>query len=80
MYLRFKVIKCFSRFFPLTQKIEVASENIMNLVFSQLKSTISGRVDCIQKQDCEGLNVIMKSGSEELVILVQGKFIVYVLV
>ncbi|KAG5882400.1 hypothetical protein JTB14_008975 [Gonioctena quinquepunctata] len=53
------------QFFPLKQILEVTSEKIVNVVFSQLKSTIKGKVQCIQQENCEGLTVILKSGNEE---------------
>lgn len=63
------------RFFPLAQKVEVFHENVEKLIFSQLKSTVSGRVNCIQKQDCKGLSVSLKTGNEELILPVHGKLL-----
>lgn len=51
----------------------MANSPIVNLVFSQLKSSISGRVKCIRKQDCDGLNVILKSASDNLIVPIQGE-------
>ncbi|RZC36994.1 uncharacterized protein BDFB_006360, partial [Asbolus verrucosus] len=47
-------------FFPKVQTIEVKAEQTGAIIFSQLKATISGRVQCIQKSDCIGLKVILK--------------------
>lgn len=73
--MHFVLTLFFDRFFPLTQKVEVFNENVDKLVFSQLKSTVSGRVDCIQKQDCKGLSVSLKTGNEELILPVRGKLL-----
>ncbi|XP_066158113.1 BOS complex subunit NOMO3 isoform X2 [Euwallacea fornicatus] len=57
------------QFFPVTQRIEVSQGVLMDLVFSQLKSSISGSVSCIKnehKNDCEGISVLLKTGSEEM--------------
>nr|CAH7747742.1 unnamed protein product [Callosobruchus chinensis] len=61
------------QFFPLKHTIEVTSEEIMDLIFSQLKATIFGKVKCLQQKNCEGLSVVMKSdNTEDLVVKIQG--------
>lgn len=63
------------RFFPLIQQIEVTSEKILNVIFSQLKTKISGKVQCINRDDCEGLAVVLKSGeANEVTLKVTGKY------
>ncbi|CAH1153826.1 unnamed protein product [Phaedon cochleariae] len=66
------------QFFPLKQTIEVTSEKISNIMFSQLKSTISGRVICLQQEECEGITVVLKTGNENevLVKIKDGSFTV----
>lgn len=73
----FLLTQFLDRFFPLVQKVEVFHENVDKLVFSQLKSTVSGRVDCIQNQDCKGLSVSLKTGNEELILPVHGKLLIF---
>ncbi|KAJ8923473.1 hypothetical protein NQ315_010051 [Exocentrus adspersus] len=57
------------QFFPITQVVEVTSDKILNVMFSQLKSTISGKVQCIRSKDCESLSVILKTGNEKEITL-----------
>nr|XP_023013784.1 nodal modulator 3 [Leptinotarsa decemlineata] len=52
------------QFFPLKQLIEVTSEKVGSIVFSQLKSKISGKVKCIKQEDCENLTVVLRTGKE----------------
>ncbi|CAG9855021.1 unnamed protein product [Phyllotreta striolata] len=52
------------QFYPLVQTIEVNSESLPNVVFSQLKSTISGKVMCLVPKDCEDLTVALKGGAD----------------
>ncbi|XP_060516095.1 BOS complex subunit NOMO3 [Cylas formicarius] len=59
------------QFFPLSQLIEVTSEHLFDVVFSQLKSNITGKLDCIQINDCEDLDVILKSGFDEITVFVK---------
>ncbi|XP_066258919.1 BOS complex subunit NOMO3 [Euwallacea similis] len=57
------------QFFPVTQRVEVSQDILLDLVFSQLKSSISGSVSCIKnerKNACEGISVLLKTGSEEM--------------
>ncbi|KAL1492503.1 hypothetical protein ABEB36_010747 [Hypothenemus hampei] len=49
-------------FFPISLKIEV-TDSLSNLLFSQLKSTIFGKIECITKEDCRDLYVILKADS-----------------
>ncbi|KAH1023307.1 hypothetical protein HUJ04_012539 [Dendroctonus ponderosae] len=60
------------QFFPLKHTIEVANAHIEGLVFSQLKSSFSGRLKCIRKQDCDGLYVILESASDNIIVPVQN--------
>nr|CAI5861761.1 unnamed protein product [Callosobruchus analis] len=61
------------QFFPLKHTIEVTSDEIMDLIFSQLKATVFGKVKCLQQQNCEGLSVVMKSDNiEDLIVKIQG--------
>uniref|UniRef100_V5G516 Nodal modulator 3 n=1 Tax=Anoplophora glabripennis TaxID=217634 RepID=V5G516_ANOGL len=57
------------QFFPITQIIEVTSDKILNILFSQLKSTISGKVKCTKPKDCESLAVVLRTGNEKEVTL-----------
>ncbi|CAH0562230.1 unnamed protein product [Brassicogethes aeneus] len=53
------------QFFPIKQTIVVSSEDIPEVVFSQLKATVSGTVRCIRPKDCEDLTVTLKSQTDE---------------
>ncbi|KAJ8945589.1 hypothetical protein NQ314_009109 [Rhamnusium bicolor] len=57
------------QFFPITQTIEVTSEKVLDIIFSQLKSNIYGKVQCIRPNDCEGLTVLLRNGNEKEVSL-----------
>ncbi|VEN53892.1 unnamed protein product [Callosobruchus maculatus] len=61
------------QFFPLKHTIEVTSEEITDLIFSQLKATVFGKVKCLQPEKCEGLSVVVKSdNTEDIIVKVQG--------
>ncbi|KAF5281651.1 hypothetical protein FQA39_LY17749 [Lamprigera yunnana] len=69
------------QFFPITHTLEVISSPIMNVMFSQLKSTISGKLNCIEIAACELLQVILKpanndefTGSKVIADLVDNKY------
>lgn len=64
----------------MVQKIEISSEKLANIVFSQLKSTISGKVQCLIQKECEDLTIVLKSGTEnEVIVKVKGKNVKYFL-
>ncbi|CAH2010936.1 unnamed protein product [Acanthoscelides obtectus] len=61
------------QFFPLKHTIEVVSDEITDLIFSQLKATVFGKVKCLQSENCQGLSVVMKSdNADDLIAKVQG--------
>ncbi|XP_015834614.2 BOS complex subunit NOMO1 [Tribolium castaneum] len=53
------------QFFPKVQNIEVSSEQVGSIIFSQLKATVTGKVQCISKKDCQGLKAILKPSGEK---------------
>ncbi|XP_056645708.1 BOS complex subunit NOMO1 [Diorhabda sublineata] len=52
------------QFYPLVQTVEVSSEKTVNIVFSQLKSTVFGKVQCLVPNECGNLSIVMKSGAD----------------
>lgn len=48
------------RFFPVSLTIEVKSRTIPEIIFSQLKATVSGKVNCIIEKDCQNLRVLFR--------------------
>ncbi|KAF5281325.1 hypothetical protein FQR65_LT02955 [Abscondita terminalis] len=48
------------QFFPISHTLEVVNSPVNNIMFSQLKSTITGKVECIKKEDCETLKVVLR--------------------
>lgn len=52
------------QFFPNVQTIEVGTNQAKNIIFSQLKATVTGKVQCIQKKDCTALKAILRPGGE----------------
>ncbi|KAJ8968511.1 hypothetical protein NQ317_016159 [Molorchus minor] len=55
--------------FPVKQTVEVIADKIENMIFSQLKTNISGKVQCIRPVDCEGLSLHLKTANEKSVTL-----------
>lgn len=56
------------RFFPNSRIIEVKGRSVAEIVFSQLKATVSGNVSCIVEKDCRNLRVLFRQilkGSSE---------------
>lgn len=54
------------QFYPLVQIVEVSAEKTSNIVFSQLKSTVFGKVQCLVPNECENLTIVMKSGTDDV--------------
>lgn len=65
-----------SRFFPISRTVEVSAKPLNDIVFSQLKAKLSGKVQCILPQDCNGLKVILQSsvGGSDIIHSVVGMY------
>ncbi|KRT79932.1 hypothetical protein AMK59_6753 [Oryctes borbonicus] len=48
------------QFFPISQTIEVTNTPILDITFSQLKATISGKVQTLRQQDRVNINIILR--------------------
>ncbi|KAK4872067.1 hypothetical protein RN001_016191 [Aquatica leii] len=48
------------QFFPISHTLEVTNSPVANIMFSQLKSTITGKVECIKNEDCKTLKVVLR--------------------
>lgn len=49
------------RFYPVSHVIDVNAGTTSGIVFSQLKATVSGKIQCISANDCEKLKIIMRA-------------------
>lgn len=49
------------RFFPSSHSMEVISNPISGITFSQLKATVTGKVRCLREKDCASLKVVIQS-------------------
>lgn len=49
-----------SRFFPISHAIEVTNKPILDITFSQLKATVSGKVKTLRQLDRTSINVILR--------------------
>lgn len=48
------------RFYPNSRIVEVKDRILPEIVFSQLKATVSGNVSCIVDKDCKNLRVLFR--------------------
>nr|XP_022914700.1 nodal modulator 1 [Onthophagus taurus] len=48
------------QFFPVSHTVEISKKPLLDITFSQLKATVSGKVDCRRQKDCSSLKIILR--------------------